>query len=239
MPRQKPTSGFVYIWRDRKHNRYYIGSHWGQENDGYVCSSYLMKNAYRKRPQDFKRRILQRGIADKFALHEAEDWWLKMIKPEELKVRYYNQNNDVLNHWMKYPDKSKAVVEKIFTPERNRKAAESLRKVKRTPAQKEHLRQINLGKSTAPEVKEKLSVALKKAYAEGRKTASVLLYGVSEKTKKKASESGKKVYAEGRRQPVRFLGELNPFYGKKHSDETRLKMSIAAKNRKRKVMEAA
>lgn len=26
--------GFVYIWRDRKYNRYYIGCHWGREDDG-------------------------------------------------------------------------------------------------------------------------------------------------------------------------------------------------------------
>ena len=31
--------GFVYIWFDRKHKRYYIGCHWGHEDDGYVCSS--------------------------------------------------------------------------------------------------------------------------------------------------------------------------------------------------------
>ena len=26
--------GFVYIWYDRKYKKYYIGSHWGYENDG-------------------------------------------------------------------------------------------------------------------------------------------------------------------------------------------------------------
>ena len=25
--------GFVYIWFDRKHRRFYIGSHWGTEDD--------------------------------------------------------------------------------------------------------------------------------------------------------------------------------------------------------------
>jgi len=28
--------GFVYIWFDRKHKRYYIDSHWGKEDDSYI-----------------------------------------------------------------------------------------------------------------------------------------------------------------------------------------------------------
>ena len=52
--------GFVYIWRDRKHKRYYVGSHWGTETDQYICSSSWMKNAYKRRPQDFKRRVVAR-----------------------------------------------------------------------------------------------------------------------------------------------------------------------------------
>lgn len=54
--------GFVYIWYDRKHKRYYIGAHWGHENDGYVCSSSWMKKAYKNRPEDFKRKILKKHI---------------------------------------------------------------------------------------------------------------------------------------------------------------------------------
>lgn len=35
--------GFVYIWFDRKHHRFYIGCHWGHEEDGYICSSNWMR----------------------------------------------------------------------------------------------------------------------------------------------------------------------------------------------------
>ena len=35
--------GFIYIWYDRKHQRYYLGRHWGTENDGYICSSNKMR----------------------------------------------------------------------------------------------------------------------------------------------------------------------------------------------------
>jgi len=105
-------SGFVYIWRDRKHKRYYIGSHWGMEDDGYICSSNWMKASYKRRPQDFKRRILERHISISYSeLLEREHRWLAMIKDEELRIRYYNLHKD-RNHWMACVN-SKTIKEKI------------------------------------------------------------------------------------------------------------------------------
>lgn len=82
--------GFVYIWYDRKHKRYYVGCHWGHENDRYICSSTWMRNAYKTRPKDFKRRILQRVHTSKIDMFIAEQQWLNLIKPKECKIRYYN-----------------------------------------------------------------------------------------------------------------------------------------------------
>lgn len=83
--------GFVYLWRDRKKNKYYLGSHKGKENDGYISSSRWFNNAYDKRPQDFKRRIIERVyIGDITDIRKAELRWLNMIKLEELTFKYYN-----------------------------------------------------------------------------------------------------------------------------------------------------
>ena len=76
--------GFVYIWRDRKHNRYYIGSHWGTEDDAYVCSSPWMSQAYKHRPNDFKRRILEKVYSNKKQLLESEFKWISLIKESEI-----------------------------------------------------------------------------------------------------------------------------------------------------------
>lgn len=84
------TSGFVYIWFDRKHRRFYIGSHWGTEDDNYICSSRWMRKAYRRRPKDFVRRILARIFTNRKDLLIEEWRWLSMIKPEERGKRYYN-----------------------------------------------------------------------------------------------------------------------------------------------------
>lgn len=92
--------GFVYIWFDRKHTRFYIGCHWGDENDGYVCSSPWMRQAYKHRPQDFKRRTLARIYTNRKDMLEEEYRWLSMINKDELGGgRYYNLQNHHFGHW--------------------------------------------------------------------------------------------------------------------------------------------
>ena len=115
--------GFVYIWRDRKHNRYYVGSHWGRIDDGYVCSSAWMKRAYRLRPEDFKRRILE-VVNDRSILTEREHRWLQMMKKEELKTRYYNLRNHHFGHWTTEEDARRSIGQKIGDANRGRKWTE-------------------------------------------------------------------------------------------------------------------
>ena len=81
--------GFVYIWRDKKRKMYYIGCHWGTEDDGYICSSKRMWQNYNRRPGDFKRRILER-VDNRKDLFLNETCWLWFIEPNELGQKYYN-----------------------------------------------------------------------------------------------------------------------------------------------------
>jgi hypothetical protein len=105
-------SGFIYIWRDRKHRRYYIGSHWGTEDDGYICSSGWMNRAYKLRPLDFKRRIIVR-IDKRANLLDEERRWLSMIKPSEIKRRYYNLKRGESSLWHHNPNSALTVGQKI------------------------------------------------------------------------------------------------------------------------------
>lgn len=125
-------SGFVYIWRDRKYNRYYIGSHWGSEYDSYVCSSTWMRNSHRRRPEDFKRRIIARVHTSREELLEEEQRWLSMIKDHELatrnsttkkrseNVRYYNVSKLSGCRWHTYEESRKAVGEIISSNRKGR-----------------------------------------------------------------------------------------------------------------------
>ena len=63
----------------------------GSLTDGYIGSNGRLLNAYRKRPQDFKRRILfYLPNNDSLFLRSQEQIWLDMIRQEELDHRYYN-----------------------------------------------------------------------------------------------------------------------------------------------------
>lgn len=104
--------GFVYLWYDRKHKRFYLGCHWGREDDGYICSSTWMRQGYKLRPLDFRRRILKRDI-EKKDLHAEEYNWLKLIKDEELGKKYYNFHNHHFQHWSVDESRRKFVGKKI------------------------------------------------------------------------------------------------------------------------------
>lgn len=105
--------GFVYIWFDCKHKRYYVGCHWGREDDGYICSSTNMKSAYQRRPDDFKRKIISRIYSSKKDLLQEEYVWLSKIKPQELGKRYYNLHNHHFSHWSTSESSTLSLREKI------------------------------------------------------------------------------------------------------------------------------
>jgi hypothetical protein len=110
--------GFIYLWFDRKNKKYYIGCRWGTETDGYICSSSWMKQAYKHRPLDFKRRILKTKILDKKILLEEEYKFLKLIKKEELGKKYYNIHNHHFAHWSSN-DNVKTIGQKISESHKN------------------------------------------------------------------------------------------------------------------------
>lgn len=187
--------GFVYIWRDRKHKRYYVGSHWGTPDDGYICSSPWMKRAYKQRPQDFRRRILVTISTSKRDLLDEEYRYLALIKDDELTKRYYNVHNHPNNQWWCDPEKSKIIGEKISSsqkgkPKKGGKMSEQGRKnvsaamklYFSVPENRERLSTQNIGK----EPWNKGKTGLQKSWNKGKTT--------SEETKRKISMSklGKK-----------------------------------------------
>lgn len=116
--------GFVYIWFDKKYKRYYIGSHWGTEDDGYICSSKMMRQSYNRRIQDFKRRIIKKIYTNQKDLLIEEERWLSMIDPNKTmpknstvesrkNVRYYNIKLGTQNQWWSDVDIKMTIGEKI------------------------------------------------------------------------------------------------------------------------------
>lgn len=201
--------GFVYIWFDRKHKRYYIGCHWGTEDDGYLCSSNWMRDAYKRRPQDFKRRILKSDLS-RIEMYEEEQRYLNMIKPEEVKIRYYNLKITKDNPWHKYPENIKKVSEKISI-----KTKEAMQRPEIKEKHKNAIRNRDTSYINDPSYKEKLSKSLKEAHAithpvENRK--KVLKKGskeLSELLSNKSKEMWKKKTTEEKERLSKITSEKN------------------------------
>lgn len=177
--------GFIYIWRDSKRNLYYIGSHLGSVDDGYVASNRRLLCAYNSRPETFKRRILEShdSITSRELL-DRENAWLSLIKDSELHgVRYYNEK------------KIAAGGDIISTlPEEKRLQHKVKSIAARTQGHKNWIESLS-----SDELTERARYA---------------------RSKVKNASGGS------------MPGESNPFYGRKHSIETKQKMSERAKNRK-------
>lgn len=185
--------GFVYIWFDKKRKMYYIGSHWGFEDDGYICSSNRMRNAYRRRPDDFKRRIIQRTFSDYKTLLEHEEKWLQ--KAERKSNKYYNLNfktwhwasdeNTIFskkekmskNHWSKNP-KYQYLKEQFSKNYKNKKMPE---------ATKQKISITLTGFQRNEKAKNNMKIAAKKRSLKFMPTRLGMKH--SEETKRKISES--------------------------------------------------
>lgn len=84
--------GFIYLWFDTIHKWYYIGSHKGSIDDGYIGSGKVFLKTYKLRPHTFKRKIITLIEKEENILIE-EQKWLNLIKPEELLTNCNIKNN--------------------------------------------------------------------------------------------------------------------------------------------------
>lgn len=149
--------GFVYIWYDKKHQMFYVGSHKGHIHDRYIASSKWMRAAYHKRTDDFKRKIIY--IGENY--REIEQKLLDTIKISELGTRYYNLkttatggNGGACKRTKRTPISKKRMSESklnssyksFFTEEAREKSRLSKIGKSRSPSTKEKLRAAFLGK---------------------------------------------------------------------------------------------
>ena len=91
-------SGFVYRWTDTSNGMYYIGSHKGTPDDGYIGSGTWFMRAYKSRPESFVREILY--IGDDFV--ELEGFIL-----QELNARLDKESYNLTNRASELPDSKK------------------------------------------------------------------------------------------------------------------------------------
>ena len=152
--------GFVYIWFDKKYKKYYIGSHWGDENDNYICSSRWMRNSYKRRSHDFKRRILVRIEKDRGDLLAEEYKWLQLIDESELGKKYYNLTRHLNGHWYTDEEKRLKVGQKISAaPNRRSNISKAMKGRKPSDYTQQRKVEVCTGRKVSDETKKKMSVA--------------------------------------------------------------------------------
>lgn len=208
--------GFVYIWFDRKYKRYYIGCRWGNETDGYICSSPWMKNSYKRRPKDFKRRILSKVYTTKQDLLHEEYRWISKIKDDELGKRYYNLHNHHFGHWSTDENKRLTVGQKISA----------------SPNRNANISKANKGRVISEETRKKISETVSKTMTpEHRALLSEKVKGFkhTDEAKQKIAEAGKgRQYSEETKKKIGAAQK-----GKVVSEETRQKLRLAILGKKR------
>ena len=95
------SEAFVYLWRNAKTNKYYIGSRKGTIDDGYTHSSKELPDFPRYSsviPDQYTRRILAYGTELEMRILERK---LQLNRKEKCWDRYYNIN--VANYDKKLP----------------------------------------------------------------------------------------------------------------------------------------
>lgn len=154
-----------------KNRMFYVGAHWGNQDDGYVCSSRRMRNSYKRRPQDYTRRILE-IVENKELLWEREYLWLQQIKIEELGVRYYNLHRTKYKS-VEYTDEMRVKMAstkgKKQDPEVVKRRAESIKKTMSTPEKKVELSEQAKRRWEIPGQKEAHSAKMKEEWADEEK----------------------------------------------------------------------
>ena len=196
---QKP---FVYLWRDRLSNRYYLGFH-GGTNPRYVCSSKHMMIGYKARPEDFTRRILQVGHRREMIELERK---LLITRKGQFGKRYYNLTVSRKNGFPEWTDEMRRKASKSHSGRRKTKETRIRMSQPRSEEHKRNMSRSHLGLYHTEETISRMSQPkseehkrnLKKAQSSrwteaSRKKMSVSMTGIkrgpwTEERKKKASE---------------------------------------------------
>lgn len=119
-----------------------------------------MKRSYKRRPTDFKRRIIARISSGPKDLLAEEQRWLSLIKPEELRNRYYNLQTHSGNHWaasasserkksisQKISERTKAAMQSSDIQKRYKEGIKNRRRPHDDPGYREQIRQTCLSKN--------------------------------------------------------------------------------------------
>ena len=146
---------FVYEWTNNKNGMKYIGSHKGNQNDGYVSSSKYLLEDYKKDPQSFTRKILAFGTTEEMRSLETEMLQEVDACNNPLYYNKHNQNGKFL--CLSHTEETKKKMLGRVPWNKGKKGIYSEETKKKMKAAKQDYIPWNLGVSPSDQTKEKLS----------------------------------------------------------------------------------
>jgi hypothetical protein len=206
------TIAYVYKWTYKPTYKWYIGSRTAKgcnPDDGYICSSKIVKPMIKSNPDEWIREIIATGKPEEMRELEAELLDLFDAKNDTRSFNMHNGDGKFTTAGKTHSDESRA---KISAANKGK------------PHNEEHRAKIsaaNKGKTHNEETRAKMSASRK-----GR------TFTEEHRAKMSASNKGKTHSPETRAKLSALMkGENNPMYGKKHSEEHRAKLSAANKGK--------
>tara|TARA_Y100001938_G_scaffold138_1_gene225 strand:- start:65 stop:916 length:852 start_codon:yes stop_codon:yes gene_type:complete len=196
------NTAFVYLWFDKRDYKFYLGYSQGKKKS-YICSSKYMLAEYKKRPNDFKRRILKKGDLNEMITLENK---LLNMRKHHFGARYYNQIANFPLGMAEWHKKNPGFFAGENNPNFGNKWSDEM---------KYKIGSANRGKKWDDERRIEMSKKLKADFANGRVQWNTGI-PATEEHKKKNSEANS--------------GIFNHFKGKHHTEEA--KKAISEKNKK-------
>lgn len=239
----KDYYGFVYKWVNQRNNKYYIGSHFGSTDDGYIGSGIWFRRAYEKEPENFTRTILEYLLIDDHEqLLNIEQKYLMEVCEVGNKDKCYNISRSAGGGWQlhgKTQEEIDEVCKKISSTLKNKSPEEKALAIEKA-------------RKTISENPEKLKLAIekgkqtKKRWSDDRRKLmahrmQVTIANNPEKLKaavEKCRETKSNWTKEEREQKIAHLrGPWTEERKRNHREKLKLKSENRSEEEKQKVKE--
>lgn len=199
----KTKYNYIYKIVNSVNNKIYVGRHSSNkppEKDNYLGSGVFIKKAIKKYgKENFKREVLEMCLPCDSHLKYKEKFWIDKL-------------NSLIPNGYNIADNGIGAV----SGELNSFYGKS-----HTKATKEKISLKNKGRKVSEAEKAKLSMRMKGTKMSDSNKQKL----IEANTGRNRTEESKKKQSEKRK--GRYIGEQNPFYGKKHTEEARKKISEA------------
>ena len=208
IPITRSNKPIIYKTTNLVNNMIYVGQD-SNNNQNYLGSGNLIKKAIKKYGKNnFIKEIIE-YCDNETELNLREQYWIK----------YYNSQDKSIGYNIAYGGTNGTMLNRTHSNETKEKMSEIAKGRIFSKTHKENLSLAHLGKKLSDETKNKIS----QNNPNKNKKLSPLSYEI--KNKISESKKGKKLSDETKyKMSISHLGDKNHFFGKKHSNESLLKI---------------